>query len=79
MDVNILFFTSWRLTTFLTVQHHLCSRVVDAQSPMAIVIPTKGSTLELRDGDISWLDFQGRVEHVKYVILCLSMIFLLSG
>ncbi|XP_056170954.1 probable acyl-activating enzyme 17, peroxisomal [Syzygium oleosum] len=43
----------------------LYSRVVDAQSPMAIVIPTKGSTLELRDGDISWLDFRGRVEHVK--------------
>ncbi|KAK3406436.1 hypothetical protein EUGRSUZ_K02641 [Eucalyptus grandis] len=43
----------------------LYSRVVDAQSPMAIVIPTKGSALELRDGDISWLDFRGRVEHLK--------------
>ncbi|KAH8487186.1 hypothetical protein H0E87_025960 [Populus deltoides] len=37
----------------------LYSRVVHAQAPMAIVIPTKGSSfsMNLRDGDISWHDF----------------------
>nr|KAJ0226928.1 hypothetical protein LSAT_V11C100006910 [Lactuca sativa] len=42
----------------------LYSRVVDAQSPMAIVIPTRGSgfSMKLRDGDISWHDF---LEQVK--------------
>ncbi|KAF9667692.1 hypothetical protein SADUNF_Sadunf15G0050100 [Salix dunnii] len=37
----------------------LYSRVVHAQAPMAIVIPTKGYSfsMNLRDGDISWHDF----------------------
>lgn len=37
----------------------LYSRVVNAQAPMAIVIPTKGCSfsINLRDGDISWHDF----------------------
>lgn len=37
----------------------LYSRVVYAQAPMAIVIPTKGCSfsMNLRDGDISWHDF----------------------
>lgn len=37
----------------------LYSRVVNAQAPMAIVIPTKGCSfsMNLRDGDISWHDF----------------------
>ncbi|KAJ6687888.1 ACYL-ACTIVATING ENZYME 17 PEROXISOMAL-RELATED [Salix koriyanagi] len=37
----------------------LYSRVVHAQAPMAIVIPTKGCSfsMNLRDGDISWHDF----------------------
>lgn len=37
----------------------LYSRVVYAQAPMAIVIPTKGCSfsINLRDGDISWHDF----------------------
>ncbi|KAK4749011.1 hypothetical protein SAY87_026460 [Trapa incisa] len=41
----------------------LYSRVIDAQSPTAIVLPAKGSSLsmELRDGDISWHDFRERV------------------
>lgn len=45
----------------------LCRRVVDAQSPMAIVIPTRGSSFsqELRDGDISWYDFLRRAEGSK--------------
>ncbi|KAM7475410.1 hypothetical protein LguiB_022653 [Lonicera macranthoides] len=45
----------------------LYSRVVDAQSPMAIVIPTRSSSssMKLRDGDISWLDFLERVKDSK--------------
>ncbi|KAJ9174109.1 hypothetical protein P3X46_017172 [Hevea brasiliensis] len=45
----------------------LYSRVVDAQSPMAIVIPTKGSSfsMKLRGGDISWHDFLERVENIR--------------
>lgn len=37
----------------------LYSRVVHAQAPMAIVLPTKGCSfsMNLRDGDISWHDF----------------------
>lgn len=40
----------------------LYSRVVDAQSPTAIVIPAGGSSfsMELRDGDMSWHDFLQR-------------------
>ncbi|XP_065870390.1 probable acyl-activating enzyme 17, peroxisomal [Euphorbia lathyris] len=45
----------------------LYSRVVEAQSPMAIVIPTKGSSfsMKLRDRDISWHDFLKRVENLR--------------
>ncbi|GAV63693.1 AMP-binding domain-containing protein/DUF3353 domain-containing protein/DUF4009 domain-containing protein [Cephalotus follicularis] len=45
----------------------LYSRVVDAQAPMAIVIPTQGSTfsMELRDGDIYWHDFLETVRNLK--------------
>ncbi|GMY15415.1 probable acyl-activating enzyme 17, peroxisomal [Fagus crenata] len=45
----------------------LYSRIVEAQSPMAVVIPTRGSSfsMTLRDGDISWHDFLGRVKHFK--------------
>ncbi|KAH7688951.1 Acetate--CoA ligase protein [Dioscorea alata] len=41
----------------------LYSRVIDSNAPLAIVIPASGSTFscELRTGDISWLDFLGRV------------------
>lgn len=46
-----------------------CSRIVDAESPMAIVIPTRGSELgmKLRDGDLSWCDFLEGVDSLKYV------------
>ncbi|XP_057951454.1 probable acyl-activating enzyme 17, peroxisomal [Malania oleifera] len=46
---------------------HLYSRVIDAQSPMAIVIPVRSSSysLKLRDGDISWNDFLSRVKYSK--------------
>lgn len=45
----------------------LYSRVVDAHSPMAIVIPNRASSLsiELRDGDISWPDFLDRAKDSK--------------
>lgn len=45
----------------------LYSRVVDAHSPMAIVIPNRASSLsiKLRDGDISWPDFLDRVKDSK--------------
>ncbi|KAF3437940.1 hypothetical protein FNV43_RR20696 [Rhamnella rubrinervis] len=41
----------------------LYSRIVEAESPMAIVIPTRGSgfSIKLRDGDISWHEFLERV------------------
>ncbi|KAL3512319.1 hypothetical protein ACH5RR_025036 [Cinchona calisaya] len=47
----------------------LYSRVVDADSPISIVIPTRGSTFsrKLRDGDISWQDFLERAEGSKEV------------
>nr|XP_043635574.1 probable acyl-activating enzyme 17, peroxisomal [Erigeron canadensis] len=45
----------------------LYSRVVDAQSPLAIVIPTRGSSfsMKLRDGDISWHDFLEKAKSYK--------------
>ncbi|KAH1254162.1 putative acyl-activating enzyme 17, peroxisomal [Glycine max] len=45
----------------------LYSRVVDAQSPMAVVIPTKGSefSMKLRNGDVSWHDFLEKVNNLK--------------
>ncbi|KAF8389847.1 hypothetical protein HHK36_024364 [Tetracentron sinense] len=45
----------------------LYSRVVDAQSPTAIVVPTRGSNfrMKLRDCDISWHDFVERVKNSK--------------
>ncbi|KAJ9560170.1 hypothetical protein OSB04_005330 [Centaurea solstitialis] len=47
----------------------LYSRVVDARSPLAIVIPTRGSgfSMKLRDMDISWHDFLDRVKSYKNV------------
>ncbi|XP_023516071.1 probable acyl-activating enzyme 17, peroxisomal [Cucurbita pepo subsp. pepo] len=47
----------------------LYSRVVDAQSPLAIVIPTNstGFSMKLRDGDISWHAFLDRVKDLKGV------------
>ncbi|XP_073010804.1 probable acyl-activating enzyme 17, peroxisomal [Typha latifolia] len=45
----------------------LYSRVIDACAPLAIVIPTRNSTViaGLRDGDISWHDFLGRVNNTE--------------
>ncbi|XP_009762075.1 hexanoyl-CoA synthase isoform X1 [Nicotiana sylvestris] len=42
----------------------LYSKVIDAQSPIAIVIPNRSSTssIKLRDGDISWHEFLERVD-----------------
>ncbi|XP_022135246.1 probable acyl-activating enzyme 17, peroxisomal [Momordica charantia] len=47
----------------------LYSRVVDAQSPMAIVIPSRstGFSRKLRDEDISWHAFLERVEDLRGV------------
>lgn len=47
----------------------LYSRVIDAQSPIAIVIPSRGSSfgINLRDGDISWHEFLAKVEHFREV------------
>ncbi|XP_051115789.1 probable acyl-activating enzyme 17, peroxisomal [Andrographis paniculata] len=47
----------------------LYRRVVDAESPMAIVIPTRrtGFSMELRDGDISWQSFLERANASKDV------------
>ncbi|KAH1114873.1 hypothetical protein J1N35_008251 [Gossypium stocksii] len=45
----------------------LYSRVVEAQAPMAIVLPAKSSSfnIKLRDGDISWPEFLERVKKFK--------------
>lgn len=45
----------------------LYSRIVDAQSPTAIVIPTRGSSfsVKLREDDISWPEFLERVKSFK--------------
>ncbi|XP_017973745.1 PREDICTED: probable acyl-activating enzyme 17, peroxisomal [Theobroma cacao] len=45
----------------------LYSRVVEAEAPMAIVIPARGfsCSAKLRDGDISWSDFLERVRELK--------------
>lgn len=45
----------------------LYSRVVDAESPTAIVICSRGSNsdLKLREGDISWDDFLEKVKKLK--------------
>ncbi|GAB2209565.1 hypothetical protein Droror1_Dr00026784 [Drosera rotundifolia] len=45
----------------------LYSRVVDAKSPMAIVILSKDfqSSIKLREGDMSWNDFRERVRDSK--------------
>ncbi|KAK9116438.1 hypothetical protein Sjap_015385 [Stephania japonica] len=45
----------------------LYSRVVDAGSPLAIVIPAKGSnfSMKLRDCDLYWPAFLERVKHAK--------------
>ncbi|XP_028082035.1 probable acyl-activating enzyme 17, peroxisomal isoform X1 [Camellia sinensis] len=47
----------------------LYSRVIDAQSPIAIVIPSGGSSfgIKLHDGDISWHEFLATVEHFREV------------
>ncbi|KAL8056782.1 hypothetical protein ABFX02_04G140900 [Erythranthe guttata] len=47
----------------------LYSRVVDAQSPMAIVIPNRDSnfSMKLRDNDISWQSFLERATGFKEV------------
>ncbi|CAA0815311.1 Probable acyl-activating enzyme 17- peroxisomal [Striga hermonthica] len=47
----------------------LYSRVVEAQSPMAIVIPTGGPTfsVKLRDIDVSWQDFLERANDSKEI------------
>ncbi|KAI3762730.1 hypothetical protein L1987_53171 [Smallanthus sonchifolius] len=47
----------------------LYSRVVDAGSPLAVVIPTRGSSfsMKLRDCDISWHEFLERVKNYKNV------------
>ncbi|XP_030493803.2 hexanoyl-CoA synthase-like isoform X1 [Cannabis sativa] len=45
----------------------LYSRIVEAQSPLAIVIPSKGSSVsaQLRHGDVSWHDFLNRANKFK--------------
>ena len=55
----------------LTGALQFCSRIVEAESPMAIVIPSRGSglSIKLRDGDISWHEFLESVRDFKYAIL----------
>ncbi|KAG5522638.1 hypothetical protein RHGRI_034705 [Rhododendron griersonianum] len=45
----------------------LYSRVIDAQPPVAIVIPSRSSSFDtkLRDGDISWHDFLAKVKNFR--------------
>ncbi|KAK1315876.1 putative acyl-activating enzyme 17, peroxisomal [Acorus calamus] len=46
----------------------LYSRVIEAHAPPVIVVPGKGSTIavELRDRDVSWHSFLGRVKNSIY-------------
>jgi hypothetical protein len=43
------------------------SRVVEAQGPLAIVIPADGKSmgLQLREGDLSWDDFLSCSNHLS--------------
>ncbi|KAK4844856.1 hypothetical protein QYF36_025159 [Acer negundo] len=44
----------------------LYSRIKDAQAPMAIVIPARGTfSMDLRDGDIFWHDFLERARNFR--------------
>ncbi|KAI8028645.1 putative acyl-activating enzyme 17, peroxisomal [Camellia lanceoleosa] len=50
----------------------LYSRVIKAKSPIAIFIPSGGSSfgIILRDGDISWHEFLAKVEHFSHPVMC---------
>ncbi|KAK2983436.1 hypothetical protein RJ640_024690 [Escallonia rubra] len=52
-------------------QVQFCSKVIAAQSPVAIVIHTRGSSFDtkLRDGDISWHDFLERARDYKLILI----------
>ncbi|ESQ31857.1 hypothetical protein EUTSA_v10003719mg [Eutrema salsugineum] len=47
----------------------LYRRVVDAEAPMAIVIPARGSSIRmnLRENDLSWNDFLGKARNLRGV------------
>lgn len=66
----------------MTVSHikvQICSRVIDAQSPIAIVIPSRSSSFDtkLRDGDISWHDFLAKVKHFRQELVLYVVCYLL--
>ncbi|KAI7993695.1 putative acyl-activating enzyme 17, peroxisomal [Camellia lanceoleosa] len=91
---NIMVFGDGFLRKFMVVVHEwatsdviihgdkrlpLYSRVIDAQSPIAIVIPSGGSSfgIKLRDGDISWLEFLAKVEHFRQELFYICLILIL--
>ncbi|KAI8528734.1 hypothetical protein RHMOL_Rhmol12G0170300 [Rhododendron molle] len=57
----------------------LYSRVIDAQPPVAIVIPSRSSSFDtkLRDGDISWHDFLAKVKHFRQELVLYVVYYLL--
>lgn len=61
-------FLCFSIIPCLILLFHKCSRIVDAGSPMAVVIPARGSvvSIELRNGDLSWSDFLEEVHSLKY-------------
>lgn len=52
----------------LTLSIGLCRRVVDAEAPLAIVIPARGSfvRMNLRENDLSWNEFLGKAGNMRY-------------
>ena len=57
-----------RCKMVLTLSIWLCRRVVDAEAPLAIVIPARGSfvRMNLRENDLSWNDFLGKAGNMRY-------------
>ena len=45
----------------------MCSRVVQAQAPRAIIVPANGkvSSLKLREGDMLWDDLLAQANHLS--------------
>lgn len=60
-------FSFWRCIG-LILSIPLCRRVVDAEAPVAIVIPARGSSISmnLRENDLSWNDFLGKARNLRY-------------
>lgn len=52
----------------LTLSILFCRRVVDAEAPLAIVVPARGSSCrtKIREKDLSWNNFLGKARSLRY-------------